>query len=166
MSLRLLLSEGTRGAGSEQPWCPTPTCQRIKEMLSKGAKSLCSHSRRPVSDRRSRYRITAIHFGQFFRCALNVGVTREPSGEYPRGGIPHQKTFDRSSELLHPTRSAKAGVSGTHREGKRERDARAMSDAPINRPPPPSHDWSDSLAHFHGSGHAHSRKPVCVPRHK
>jgi len=49
-----------------------------------------------------------------------------------------QKTFDRSSELLHPTRSAKAGASRTHREGNRERDARAMSDAPLNRSPPPS----------------------------
>ena len=37
---------------------------------------LCCHRNRSISDRRSRYRITAVHFGQFFRCAQNAGVTR------------------------------------------------------------------------------------------
>ena len=82
-----VLCWGAREGGWEQPWCRHQPAGGSRRCCRR-ASSLCCHSRRPVSDRRSSYRITAIHFGQFFRCAQNVGVTREPSGEYPRGGIP------------------------------------------------------------------------------
>ena len=37
---------------------------------------LPSHRKRSISNRRSKYRITAVHFGQVFRWAQNAGVTR------------------------------------------------------------------------------------------